>query len=151
MKHINIFFIILPVLFLLFLSPIVISAQEGGRSGPVLPEGEGGRSGPVTEPVSQKITFENPLSIDNATVSGFIEAVITKIVVPIGAVVSVVFIIYAGFLFVTAQGSDDKLKSAKTALLNAIIGTIIILGAWTIAQVIKSTIQDVSGNTVLLP
>ena len=63
---------------------------------------------------------------------------IVKIAVPVSAL----FIVYAGFLFVTAQGSDDKITKARIALTNALIGIAIILGAWTLSMIIKNTVQS---------
>ena len=68
--------------------------------------------------------------------------VIRDVVNPRGGVVAVFFIVYSGFLFVTARGSEDKLKTAKRALLYSVIGTAILLGAWVIAEVIASTINQ---------
>ncbi len=65
---------------------------------------------------------------------------IAKIVAEIGLPIAAMAIIYAGFLFVTAGGSEDKLKKAKTTFLWSIIGTALLLGAWAIAQAISSFI-----------
>ena len=53
----------------------------------------------------------------------------------------VFFIIYAGFLFVTAQGKDEALKSARKALVNALIGAAIVFGAFVILEVIEATVN----------
>lgn len=87
-------------------------------------------------------SIENPLkNID--TVGQFIEVVANDIVLPIGAVAVVIAIIYSGFLFVTAQGNTAKLETAKKAFLWTAIGTIVLLGAWVIAQVIQNTIDQI--------
>ncbi len=65
---------------------------------------------------------------------------ITKIVAQIGVPVAVFFVIYAGFLFVTSRGSEEKLKTAKRTFLWTIIGVALILGAWAIATAIRSFI-----------
>lgn len=81
--------------------------------------------------------LQNPLNA--CSFSALIES-ITRIVAQIGVPVAVFFIIYAGFLFVTARGSEDKLKTAKKTLLWTIIGVALILGAWAIARAIRSFI-----------
>ena len=63
------------------------------------------------------------------------------IAIMLGIPVAVLFIIYSGFLFVTAQGNPAKLAAARKALLAAIIGTAILLAAWVIATAIKGTID----------
>lgn len=66
---------------------------------------------------------------------------VAKIVAEIGLPIAAIAIIYAGFLFVTAGGSEEKLKKAKTTFLWSVIGTALILGAWAIAEAIKSFIN----------
>jgi hypothetical protein len=58
------------------------------------------------------------------------------------APIIVLMIIYAGFLFVTAQGDPQKLSKAKKAFLWAIIGAVIILGARLLAAAIAQTISS---------
>lgn len=65
-------------------------------------------------------------------------------VVKIGAVVVVFFVIYSGFLLVTAQGNETKLKTAKDALLWTLVGAAILLGAKLLAGVISTTIANLS-------
>jgi hypothetical protein len=48
---------------------------------------------------------------------------------------------YAGFLFVKARGNEKDLQTAKDALLYALIGGAILLGAYVIAQAIQGTID----------
>jgi cytochrome bd-type quinol oxidase subunit 2 len=44
----------------------------------------------------------------------------------------IVLIIYAGFLWMTAQGNEEQIKKAKTMLVNATIGILVISLAYTI-------------------
>ncbi len=93
--------------------------------------------------------FPNPLgdSVGNS-LYGFVYFVLTNIVMPIGSVVVVFFIIYAGFLFVTARGNEKKLESAKKTFLAVVIGAVILLGSWTIASAIKGTLCQISGGNI---
>jgi hypothetical protein len=60
------------------------------------------------------------------------------------------FLIWSGFMFVSAQGNPEKIETAKSRLLYTIIGAILLLGAWTISQAIKGTVEDIKrGGTVL--
>jgi hypothetical protein len=72
--------------------------------------------------------------------------VVTDIVLPIGGLVSVIYIILAGFKFVTAQGDVKKIEDARRALLYGAIGAAIVLGAWVIVQVIQTTINSLSAT-----
>ncbi len=67
---------------------------------------------------------------------------IAKIVAEIGVPIAVIAIIWAGFLFVTARGSEDKINKAKTTFFWAIIGTAILLGAWALATAISGFVQE---------
>lgn len=60
---------------------------------------------------------------------------------PIAITFSVVFIIYSGFLFVTASGNPEKLKSARTTFTWTIVGTAIVVGASLLAEVVINTIK----------
>jgi hypothetical protein len=86
----------------------------------------------------------NPLGgVDS--IEGFLEKlfnIILRIAIPIIALA----IIYSGFLFVAAQGNDEKLKNAKKTLLYTLIGATIILAAWVIASALKSTVDDIRSD-----
>lgn len=53
----------------------------------------------------------------------------------------ILFIMYAGYLFVIAQGNPSKIEEARSALLWAVIGGVIVLGASVIYGVINGTVQ----------
>ena len=109
-------------------------AQEEGGGGPG--EEGGGNLG-----VNIQIT--NPFRVGN-TLYDFIETVVNNIILPIGGVLCVLAFIYAGFLYVTAQGNSTKITTAHNTLLYAVIGTAVLLGAWTIANVIRTTINSLT-------
>jgi len=47
-------------------------------------------------------------------------------------IIFVVLTIYAGFLWMTAQGNEEQISKAKKMLVNAVIGLVIIMAAWSI-------------------
>ncbi len=94
-----------------------------------------------TTPIN--VVFNNPLRTGD-TLYDFIRLIITDVIIPVGGVISVLYIIFAGFMFVTAQGNPAKLEVAKKALLYGAIGAGIILGAWAIAQAIQGTINQLT-------
>ena len=61
-----------------------------------------------------------------------IAGIVTSVALPFIAI----FIIYAGFLFVTAQGNEKKLETAKKTLLWAVVGGVVVIGAYAIAHAI---------------
>lgn len=86
----------------------------------------------------------NPLENNVDSVSEFVEAVLTNIVLPIGAVVVVFFIIYSGYLFVTAGGNEDKISDAKNTFKWVVIGSAILLGSWAIAKAVQGTVCQIA-------
>ena len=76
----------------------------------------------------------------------FIQSVL-HILLQIGVPVATFFILYSGFLFLTAQGNDTKLTSAKNAFLWAVIGTAVLFGSWLLANAIVGTIAQIGGPT----
>lgn len=57
-------------------------------------------------------------------------------------------LIYAGFLWMTAQGDDSKVKKAKDMITQAVIGLVIIVAAYAIADfVIASLGNATTGGT----
>lgn len=127
---------------LAFILPVVAAAQSGGANDPPAGgagSGNGGGSG-------QPLGLQNPLNHDVNTIDKFVVAILKDIILPIGSVVVVIFIIYAGFLFVTARGNEERLKKAKETLLYVIIGAAILLGAVAISAAISGTLCKIAQN-----
>lgn len=68
---------------------------------------------------------------------------ILDILVIFAVPIIVFFLIYAGFMYVTAQGNAAKITAATNALLYALIGGVIILGAEIIGGVIANTVDSI--------
>ena len=129
------------------ISVSLISAQAGG-GGSTPGQGGGntsGQGGGNTPGAS--FTLDNPFAVGN-DLPTLLQAIVNNIVLPIGGILCVLAFIFAGFKFVTAGGDTSKLKDARTALLYAAIGTILILGAWAIAEVLRTTIGQVTGKPI---
>ena len=84
-------------------------------------------------------SFKNPLSFTSIT--DMIVAIL-NIVIIISTPIVVFFLIYAGFMYVTAQGNPEKLKAASSALLYGIIGGVIILAAIPILTIVKNLVSS---------
>ncbi len=87
---------------------------------------------------------ENAVTVENPLVAGSIVELFETIldVLLIFAVpIIVFFIIYAGFLYVTARGNESTIKQAHMALLYALIGGLLILGARVLIEVISGTVD----------
>ena len=96
---------------------------------------------------SNEITrLKNPLNNGIDDIPSFITAVI-KIVLYVGIPIVALAIIYTGFLFVEAQGNAEKITKAKKALVYTLIGAVLLLGAFVIAEAIVSTVDDIKSTT----
>lgn len=91
--------------------------------------------------------LDNPLQDDINTVPVLIEKIL-EIVVVVAVPIITLMIIYTGFLFVQARGNPADIKKAKDALLYTVIGAAIIIGAWTIAQIIGGTVNCLKPGVV---
>lgn len=92
-----------------------------------------GTSGPID------LNLPNPLAGTIDTLPEFFRKlidIIIKIAIPLIAIA----IVYSGLLFVTARGNEEQLKTAKNTFLFAVIGGLILLASWLIAEAIKDAL-----------
>jgi hypothetical protein len=59
---------------------------------------------------------------------------------------AVSFMVYAGFMWMTAAGNDDKVTQAKKTMINAVIGLILITMSYSLTWYLVSSVQR-STNT----
>lgn len=57
-------------------------------------------------------------------------------------IVLVVLVIYAGFLWMTAQGNEEKIKKAKGIISNAVVGLVLIFAAYSITGFVVDALQS---------
>lgn len=83
------------------------------------------------------VSLKNPLKMSTAEE---LLTTILEIVIILATPFIVFFIIYAGFLYVTARGNAEQITQANRALTYAIIGGVIIIGSVAIATIIKNIV-----------
>ena len=122
--------------------PLFASAQ-----GTTYPEG----GGTTVPEAGEKILIMNPLYCGSAgnnknqcDLTAFINLILKNVIMPLAAVAAVLYIIWAGFSYVMAQGNSTKIAEAHKRLLFALIGTGILLGAAAISQVIQVTVKSLT-------
>jgi amino acid transporter len=86
--------------------------------------------------------FQNPFGSKNTSLWDFVIAIV-NFILNIALAVVVLYIIYAGFMFITAQGKEEALRTAKRNLWGAIIGALLIMGGKILVVAICSTAKDV--------
>ncbi len=58
---------------------------------------------------------------------GAVLLALIEILLRIAAIVSVFYVIYGGFLYMTSQGEPDRATAARTTIINAVIGLVIAI------------------------
>ncbi|TAL50727.1 hypothetical protein EPN81_01970 [Patescibacteria group bacterium] len=71
---------------------------------------------------------------------------IIKVLLSVLGIIFVVLVVYAGFLYLTSAGEDDKVKKAKKLLSQSVIGLVIIVAAYAIAAFVIEALTEVSGS-----
>ncbi|MFH1997302.1 MAG: MMCAP2_0565 family pilin-like conjugal transfer protein, partial [Patescibacteria group bacterium] len=71
-----------------------------------------------------------------------IAAKIIRVFLGFLGIIAVVLTIYAGWMYMTADGDDERINKAKAILKNAVIGLIIILMSFAIVSLILSKLLD---------
>lgn len=89
------------------------------------------------------LAITNPLNEKFNTFPKFLEGII-DVIIQIAVPIIVLLVIYAGYLFVTAQGKPEALNKAKMTLFWTLVGALIILGAQVISKVVQGTIDDIT-------
>ena len=62
----------------------------------------------------------------------------------LGFFIAIFFVIYSGFLFVTAQGNEEKITEARNNFKWTIIGVAILLGAQALAYIVEATVNQIT-------
>lgn len=110
-----------------------VPGPTGGGVGTAAPECEGGA----------EVCLQNPLDSSISSIPAFFLAILDILLV-FAVPFVVFFIIYAGFMYVTARGNPGKIQQAHMALLYALIGGVLIFGARAILNIIANTVGSVT-------
>lgn len=99
-------------------------------------------------PVGQNIRLINPLNTGECAPNencllNFLNKIL-EFVIRIGTVVVILMMVYVGYLFVVAQGKEEKIREARQALLWTVVGALILLGSQAIAKGIEATVKALS-------
>jgi hypothetical protein len=106
----------------------------------------------IGQPWMQKVGSAGGYVTDDTSDTAFAAQIGGYIRIALSFVGSIFFVLtlYAGFLWMTAAGEDDKIKKAKDILKSAIIGLAITLGAYSItAFVVPRVMSQSQGGTTI--
>lgn len=92
----------------------------------------------ILGPGSETNVLLTNLSGDVTTIKSPGQVVFGVIQVILGflGIIGVIMMMYAGFLWLTASGEEEKAKKGRTLLFQAVIGTLIVLSAYTVTYFI---------------
>ncbi|MFH1255260.1 MAG: Ig-like domain-containing protein [bacterium] len=96
------------------------------------------------------ITYPEGTGLSNSQDIRIIIARIIRIILGFLGIIAVGLIIYAGWLWMSSQGSEEKIEQAKKILTNAIIGLIIISVSFAIASFVLNKLLGIpSGDSAV--
>jgi|GEM_PF-2416533 len=87
------------------------------------------------------IDLNNFISLGCKTIPECIELLVRG-VRDLAFYVGVLFIVWSGFLFVTAGGDKTKINTARKTLTTTILGLAIVVGAWILAVAFNEFLKN---------
>lgn len=87
------------------------------------------------------IRLNNPLKVSSIQEAlKFFMNLVLKIALPI----IIIFFVWSGLSFILARGNATKIQEAKNMFLYTVIGTLLVLGAWTITNALIGTVNSIA-------
>jgi len=71
---------------------------------------------------------------------------VIKLVLSFLGIIFFLLILYAGFMWMTSAGNDEKISKAKKIMMAAFIGLVIVLSAYAITIFVLERILDIDGS-----
>jgi len=99
--------------------------------------------------LGQDFAFKNPFK-EITTITSLIEAII-NFLKSLAVIVSAILIVYAGYLYMTSAGNQQKIETAQKTLIWALVGIGVILIASAITKVIENVLEvdlTIGSNTI---
>lgn len=98
------------------------------------------------------LTFDPNNTLQNATGLGdqdpafIVFTVVNTLLIFLGTL-TLIMIVVAGFMWLTAGGSEEKISKAKEILQGTVIGLVIVFSSFGLAQFVFSAIQQATLGT----
>ncbi|MDD3487795.1 MAG: pilin [Candidatus Pacebacteria bacterium] len=99
--------------------------------------------------LGQDFAFKNPFK-EITTITSLIEAII-NFLKSLAVIVSAILIVYAGYLYMTSAGNQQKIETAQKTLIWALVGIGVVLMASAITKVIENVLEvdlTIGNNTI---
>ncbi|HYE59795.1 MAG TPA: YCF48-related protein [Candidatus Kapabacteria bacterium] len=88
--------------------------------------------------------FNQTTVLQNQDIRITIARIINAVLMVLG-IIALGLVLYAGFLWMTAGGSEDKIAQAKKILINAVIGLAIIMSSLAIVNYVMNVLKNATG------
>src|SRR3989344_6301835 len=85
-------------------------------------------------------------NLSNITTLADAMALAINIVLGIGISLTIVFLIIGGIQYITSKGDQKATIEARTSLTNAVIGFIVVVGAFTIKTILGNILGVTGGD-----
>ncbi len=113
----------------------------------VIPSAIAGTTGGELESQLQKAggSWGGVRPLGSASLTGIV-ATVVKVFLGLLGIIFLILIIYAGFMWMTAAGDEEKVTKAKDTLQRAVIGLIIITAAYSITYFVFKALPGSDGS-----
>lgn len=132
-----------------YFSTILIAFALFASATPVLAQGFTSADTGLSE-TAQKAGFDITAACQHGASGGCIPyfiGVVVNVLLGLFGSLFLVLIMYGGFQYMFAQGEPEKIKSAKTTIVNAILGMIIVAASYAIANYVLTAISGVTSGS----
>lgn len=85
------------------------------------------------------------IALSNTNIVTIVLRILRVLIGLLGIVVLILFL-YAGFMWMTSAGQEDRIATAKKTMINATIGLLIIFSSFIIVQFIINALSDAIGT-----
>ncbi|MBD3248285.1 hypothetical protein GF382_03265 [Candidatus Falkowbacteria bacterium] len=135
-------FLVLIIFSLLFNFLILAQNSQAGNFMD-LGNQEGFKSGEISQEFGQ--SSSDPKDVRE------IAANIIQIFLSLLAIIFLALIIFAGYKYMTAQGNEEQISSAKKQLIQSVIGLLIILAAYGITYYVLKSLESATSSDFFMP
>lgn len=106
----------------------------------------------VAAPVfAQEVDTESFAAQAGFTTTADITTIIARLIrtaISFIGVIAVVFVLYGGFMFMTAGGNAERVKTARKILINALLGLLLVFASFAIVSFILNALTDSTSSDI---
>lgn len=95
---------------------------------------------------AQEAAFSGSSGLESSLEIGAIVQVVIETILSLLGIIFVGLLVYAGYLWMTAAGNEDKVQKSMDIIKRAIIGLIIVVSAYAITAFVFKSLEGVESN-----